>query len=159
MATKLTPRLFSSVMLFLATKLSLHPYVPATIGGVLYLLSGIVVGYRVTDDRATALLIGMMLAGLYTTNACFSMNFAPKPFDGIALGMVAVTMMLIDRPWLFAVSAYVTCWTDERAILSLGLITLVVISMRDRRRLVEDPTRQHGTPDAASLRRRFLFTS
>lgn len=128
---KLTPRLFGSVLLFVASALSLHPYLPATIGGCLLLLAGVVVGYRVTGDRLTAVGIALLMAGLYSVNACFSMNFAPKPFDGVALGMVALTMMLMDRPWLFLMAAWLACWCDERAIVSLGLVGVMVMLLSD----------------------------
>lgn len=128
---KLTPRLFGSVLLFVASVLSLHPYLPATIGGCLLLLAGVVVGYRVTGDRLTAVGIASLMAGLYSVNACFSMNFAPKPFDGVALGMVALTMMLMDRPWLFLMAAWLACWCDERAMVSLGLVGVMVMLLSD----------------------------
>ena len=128
---KLTPRLFGSVLLFISSKLSLHPYLPATIGGCLFLLAGVVVGYRVTGDRQTAVGIALLMAGLYSVNACFSMNFAPKPFDGVAIGMVALTMMLMDRPWLFLLAAWLACWCDERAIVSLGLVGVMVMLLSD----------------------------
>lgn len=128
---KLTPRVLSAACLYVARKCSLHPYLPATLGGCLYLLSGVIVGYRITRDRQLALGISLILAGLYTSNACFSMNFEPKPFDGIAIGWIALTLMLIDRPYLFSGSAFLACWTDERAILSLGLIGLTSLLLSD----------------------------
>lgn len=134
---KLTPRLVGSFALFFATQLSLHPYIPASIGGLIYLLSGIVVGRRITGDRVTALFTGLLLAGLYAVNACFSMNFDPKPFDGVALGCVALCAMLIDRPGWMAAAAFAGCWSDERAVVSLSLIGLTIILMPD----LERPTR------------------
>ena len=81
-------------------------------------------GKRLTGDRLVGLLTGLLFAGLYASNACFSMNWEPKPYDGVALGAVALTTMLVNRPWLFGISAFFCCWTDERAILSLGLLGL-----------------------------------
>lgn len=129
---KLTPRVFSAACLFLAKQLKLHPYVPASLGGCLFLLSGIIAGYRITGDRNIALGTSLILAGLYASNACFSMNFEPKPFDGVAIGLVALTLMLIDRPILFTACAFLACWTDERAIMSLvliGMTTLLGVNM------------------------------
>ncbi|MAI35509.1 MAG: hypothetical protein CBE00_12800 [Planctomycetaceae bacterium TMED240] len=123
---KLTPRVFSAGCLFIVKQLNLHPYLPASLGGCLFLLSGIISGYSITGDRKLALGVSLILAGLYASNACFSMNFEPKPFDGVAIGMVAVTLMLINRPILFSASAFLTCWTDERAIMSLVLIGITV---------------------------------
>ena len=129
---KLTPRVLSAGCLFLAKQLNLHPYFPASLGGCLFLLSGIIVGYRITGDRNIALGTSLILAGLYVSNACFSMNFEPKPFDGIAIGVVALTLMLIDRPILFTGCAFLACWTDERAIMSLvliGMTALLLVNM------------------------------
>ena len=124
---KLTPRVFSAACLFLTKQLNLHPYLPASIGGCLFLLSGIITGYRITGDRNIAVGTSLILAGLYASNACFSMNFEPKPFDGVAIGLVALTLMLIDRPILFTGCAFLACWTDERAIMSLVLIGMTVL--------------------------------
>ena len=124
---KLTPRVFSAACLFLAKKINLHPYLPASLGGCLLLLAGIIAGYRISGDRMVGLGASLILAGLYSTNACFSMNFEPKPFDGVAIGLVALTLILIDRPILFTGSAFLACFTDERAIMSLGLIGLTAI--------------------------------
>ena len=124
---KLTPRVFSAACLFLAKQLDWHPYFPASLGGCLFLLSGIITGYRITSDRNIAVGTSLILAGLYASNACFSMNFEPKPFDGVAIGLVALTLMLIDRPILFTGFAFLACWTDERAIMSLMLIGMTVL--------------------------------
>ena len=124
---KLTPRVFSATCLFIAKQINLHPYLPASLGGCLMLLAGIVSGYRVTGDRKVGLGASLILAGLYATNACFSMNFEPKPFDGVAIGLVALTLILIDRPILFTCCAFLACFTDERVILSLGLIGLTAL--------------------------------
>ena len=124
---KLTPRVFSATCLFLTKQINLHPYLPASLGGCLLLLAGIISGYRITGDRMVGLGASLILAGLYSTNACFSMNFEPKPFDGVAIGLVALTLILIDRPILFTGSAFLACFTDERAIMSLGLIGLTAM--------------------------------
>lgn len=129
---KLTPRVFGAGCLFVAKKLNLHPYLPASLGGCLFLLCGIITGYRITGDRNIAVGTSLILAGLYVSNACFSMNFEPKPFDGIAIGLVALTLMLIDRPILFTGCAFLACWTDERAIMSLvfiGMTALLLVNM------------------------------
>ena len=134
---KLTPRVFSAGCLFLAKQMNLHPYLPASLGGCLLLLSGIIAGYRITGDRNIALGTSLILAGLYASNACFSMNFEPKPFDGVAIGLVALTLMLIDRPILFTACAFLACWTDERAIMSLvliGMTALLVVNMDKKAR-------------------------
>jgi Flp pilus assembly protein TadD len=126
---KLTPRLAGAILLFLAAKLSLHPYVPATLGGIAFLLSGLVVGYRLSADRVIGLLVGVTFAGLYTSAACFAVNWMPKPFDGVAFGLLGLTAasMAMGRVWLFALTAFLSCWTDERAIVSLGLIALLIL--------------------------------
>jgi len=124
---KLTPRVFSAACLFLTKQINLHPYMAASLGGCLLLLAGIISGYRITGDRMVGLGASLILSGLYSTNACFSMNFEPKPFDGVAIGLVALTLILIDRPILFSVSAFLACFTDERTIMSLGLIGLTAM--------------------------------
>ncbi len=128
---KLTPRLLSAIALYGATSLSLHPYLPATLGGVAFLACGIIVGTRLTRDRHAGLWMGLLLAGLYASNACFAINHGPKPFDGIAIGLVAIAMMLVDRPVGFAIAAYLACWTDERAIVSLVLIGAMCLVRQD----------------------------
>lgn len=131
---KLTPRVFGSACVFLAKKLSLHPYLPASLGGCLLLLAGVIAGYRITGDRAAGLATSLILAGLYATNACFSMNFEPKPFDGVAIGLIALTLILVERPILFTACAFLACFTDERAIMSLGLIGLTIMLRGDMER-------------------------
>jgi tetrahydromethanopterin S-methyltransferase subunit F len=123
---KLTPRVFGAWMLHLSAKISNHPYWAATLGGLLFLLAGVLVGKKLTDDRISGLLCGFLFAGLYTSNACFSVNHGPKPFDGIAIGMVALTLLLMDIPWLMGVAAFFACWTDERAIVALVLIGCLI---------------------------------
>lgn len=86
---KLTPRLVGSYALLLTKRLEMHPYWPATIGGALVLLAGVLTGWRVSGtpelrDRGTGLWAGLVVAGLYTTNDCFAMNHGAKPFDGVA---------------------------------------------------------------------------
>ena len=124
---KLTPRLLSSCFLYAATSIGQHPYVPATIGGLFFLLAGVLTGSKLGGSPLMGLFTGLLFAGLYASNACFSMNHGPKPFDGIAIGMVAVTLIMIDRPVLFAASAYLSCWTDERALVSLFLIGALIM--------------------------------
>ena len=124
---KLTPRLVGSILLFGTARLSLHPYLPATLGGIAFLLSGLIVGYRLSGDRVIGLLIGATFAGLYASAACFAVNWMPKPFDGIALGLAALTAALLESAWPFAFTAFLSCWTDERAIVSLGLIAVLIL--------------------------------
>ena len=62
---KLTPRVLSAACLYLARLCSVHPYLPASLGGCLYLLSGVIVGYRITKDRQLALGILLMSAGAH----------------------------------------------------------------------------------------------
>lgn len=125
---KLTPRLTGSVVLYLSTLLSLHPYMPATVFGIAFLLSGILVGYRVSGDRLVGLFLGLTFAGLYASSACFAINWMPKPFDGIAIGLVGLTMASVKRPWLLAIMTFLSCWTDERAFISLLFIGLLVFA-------------------------------
>ncbi len=119
---KLTPRLVGSILLYLVTGLSWHPYLPATIFGLLFLLSGIRIGYQITGDRLIGLFLGLTFSGLYASSACFSINWDPKPFDGIAIGLLGLTMISMRRKWVLFVLAFLSCWTDERAIISLVVI-------------------------------------
>lgn len=125
---KLTPRLVGSLFLHWASALSLHPYVPATIFGVLFLLSGILIGYQVTGDRLAGFFVGLAFAGLYAAAASFTVIGAAKPFDGVAIGLAALTMISVRRPWLLATFAFLSMWTDERAVISLALIACLVIA-------------------------------
>ena len=123
---KLTPRLAGSMLLHLARTFSLHPYTPATLFGIVFLLSGILVGYQISDDRLVGLFLGLTFSGLYATSACFSVNWMPKPFDGIALGLLGLTMISLKKRSLLAIMSFLSCWADERAILSLFFIALIL---------------------------------
>lgn len=125
---KLTPRLVGSILLHLATTFSWHPYMPATLFGLFFLLSGIQIGYQVTGDRLVGLFLGMTFSGLYASSASFSINWMPKPFDGIAIGLLGLTLISIKRQWLLAIMSFLSCWTDERAVLSLFFIAIFVVS-------------------------------
>ena len=136
---KLTPRIFGSVLLYLVSKLSWHPYLPATVGGVIFLLSGILTGYQITSDRATGLYLGMLYAGLWALYACFEIDInRPKPFDGIAIGLLSITIVSTKYPYIFTGAAFLSCWTDERAVLSLIYIAVYIVAMSavDKRRKI-----------------------
>jgi hypothetical protein len=124
---KITYRIFGSILLWATKQLSLNPYYPAIIGGCLLLLSGLLVGNRIAEDRATGLFLGMTYAGLYATSASFSINHTSKPFDGIALGLVGLAT-IVDRPFFLFLISFLACWTDERAIVSLTYISLIILS-------------------------------
>ena len=124
---KLTPRLVGSFMLWATNKASLHPYLPATIFGLIFLLSGILVSHHITEDRIVGLFTGLLFSGLYATSACFSVNWTPKPYDGIAIGLLGVALLLVKRPWLLSFIAFLSCWTDERAALALWFIAAVIV--------------------------------
>lgn len=123
---KLTPRLVGSIVLHWAKKFSWHPYLPAMIFGMVFLFSGIRIGYQIAGDRLVGLYLALTYAGLYSAAACFAVNWAPKPFDGIAMGLLGLTMLSIRRPWVMAGLAFLACWTDERCIVSLLLIAFFV---------------------------------
>lgn len=125
---KLTPRLAGSLLLYWAKKLSLHPYLPATLFGIIFLFSGIWIGYQVTGDRLIGLFVGMTFAGLSAAAASFSIVGTPKPFDGVAIGLLGMTMISARRHWLLAILSFLSCWTDERAIISLFFIACLVIA-------------------------------
>jgi len=124
---KLTPRLVGSIFLWIAQKSSCHPYFPATIFGLIYLLSGVLVAYYITGDRIVGLFTGLLFSGLYASSACFSINWMPKPFDGIAIGLLGATLIAIQRLWLLPFMAFLSCWTDERSIVALCFIMLVIL--------------------------------
>jgi hypothetical protein len=123
---KLTPRLVGSFLLYIGSLVGWHPYFAATLGGACVLLSGLIVGYRLTKDRYIALMLSLVLAGSYVSNACFSMNHTPKPFDGIALGLLALAAISIPRPLMLSVCCFLACWTDERAIVTMSLLAVVI---------------------------------
>ena len=124
---KLTSRLFGSVLLWITTKLSWHPYLFATIFGFLFLLSGIVVSYYISKDRIVGFFTGILFSGLYASSACFSVNWTPKPFDGVAIGLLGAALIAVPKPWLFSILAFLSCWTDERAILGILNIGVVIL--------------------------------
>jgi len=123
---KLTPRLVGSLTLWAARKAAWHPYFPATLFGIVFLLSGVLVAYRITGDRAVGLFAGLLFSGLYATSACFSVNYVPKPFDGVAIGLLGATLMAIPKTGLLGAAAFLCCWTDERGVLSLAFVALVI---------------------------------
>jgi hypothetical protein len=136
---KLTPRLVGSVLLWLTDGAGWHPYLPATLFGLLFLISGIVVAERITGDRIAGLLTGLLFGGLYATSACFSVNVMPKPFDGVAIGMLGAMLLALGRPWLLSLLGFLSYWTDERALPASLFIALVIVvwpSMTKRERLV-----------------------
>lgn len=122
---KLTARLTGSILLWSARKLTLNSYTPATVLGLFFILSGILIGTQLTKDRLAGLLVGLLFAGLYTTSACFSINWMPKPFDGVAIGMLGLTIILLNRYGFLFLSAFISCWADERAILGLFFISIL----------------------------------
>jgi hypothetical protein len=127
---KLTPRLTGSILLYIADKLGQHPYLPATLFGLLFLLSGILTGERISGDRSVGLFIGLIYAGLYATSACFALNWMPKPFDGIAIGLLGLTVYAATRgPLWLALAAFLSCWTDERALLTLLLVGALIAAL------------------------------
>ena len=123
---KLTYRIFGSILLWITAKLSLHPYLPSFLGGCFLLLSALLLGNKLTKDRLTGLLLGLMYAGLYAISACLSVNHAPKPFDGVALGLIGMAAAMIDRPYLLFLFSLSGCWTDERSIFAILYIVLLV---------------------------------
>jgi hypothetical protein len=125
-SAKLTPRVFGAVLLAAARVTGQHPYLPATLFGFVFLLSGLVVGQRLTSERMLGLTLGLTYAGLYAAADCFSMNLGPKPFDGVALGLVGLVTMALPHPWLTAATAFLALWTDERAAVALGLVAVLV---------------------------------
>jgi hypothetical protein len=126
---KLTPRIVGAILLYLATKLSLHPYLPATLGGIALLVSAILLGYKISNDRLVGLFLGMTLGGLFASSTCFAVNFRPKPFDGVALGLIGLTMVSYKRPALLFIFSFLCCWTDERTLVSLASIALLIFSL------------------------------
>lgn len=122
---KLTPRITGSTMLWISNKASFHPYLPATLFGFIFLASGIVVACQITGDRVSGCLMGLLFAGLYASSACFSVNWMPKPFDGVAIGLIGLSAAFRERPWYLFTSSFLACWTDERAI--QGIILLIVL--------------------------------
>ena len=53
--SKLTPRVAGSLLLHLAFRAGVNPYVPATAMGFLFLISGIAAGRQITGDRTVGL--------------------------------------------------------------------------------------------------------
>ena len=123
---KIAPRLVGSILLYVARSLGLHPYWPAALFGALFLLGGIEIGFRLTKDRVIGLFMGLTFAGLYATSGSFGMNWMPKPFDGVAMGMLGLAMLGLGRPWLWAGAAFLSLWTDERSLVALGLLALLI---------------------------------
>lgn len=126
---KLTPRIFGAILLYSATKMSFHPYLPATLGGIALLASGILLGYQISNDRLVGLFLGMTLGGLYASSTCFAINWMPKPFDGVVLGLIGLAMVSYKRPGLLFIFSFLSCWTDERSLVSLVFIAFLTFSL------------------------------
>lgn len=69
--------------------------------------------------------MGLLFAGLYASSACFSINWMPKPFDGVAIGLIALSAELRDKPWWPFLTSFLACWTDERAIQSIIFLAVL----------------------------------
>lgn len=123
---KLTPRLAGSVLLHVSARVGGHPYLMASIFGFLFLMSGVIVGYQISGDRIVGLFTGLLYSGLYAAATSFAVTWAPKPFDGIALGLLGLTLVAMRRPGWMATCAVLACWTDERSIISLCFVGLAV---------------------------------
>lgn len=122
---KLTPRITGSILLWVSNQASFHPYLPASLFGFIFLTSGIVVAYQITGDRVSGCLMGLLFAGLHASSACFSINWMPKPFDGVAIGLLGLSAACRSRPWFLFLLCFAACWTDERAI--QGMLFLAVL--------------------------------
>lgn len=130
-SAKLTPRVFGSILLAAARATGQHPYLPASLFGLVFLLSGLVVGTRLTGDRWLGLALGLTYAGLYAAADCFAVNLGPKPFDGIAIGLVGLVTMMLPHPGLMATAAFLALWTDERTAVALGLVAVLIAAWPD----------------------------
>jgi hypothetical protein len=133
---KLSPRILGSSLLWAAQALNLHPYLPASIFGLLYLLSGIIVSYQITQNKRIAFFMGLLFAGLPAASASFAVTWMPKPFDGIAIGLVALSILVRKQPYFLLASGFLACWTDERSI--LGLFYLMVLSLIESKKQPRD---------------------
>jgi hypothetical protein len=128
---KLTPRIVPALLLAGVWRLGWHPYLPATAGGIVLLASVIVATARATGDRFVGASAGCAVAGLYASAACFAIPFQPKPFDGVALGIVGLAMLAAVSGPAAGLSAAVAlgCLSDERAaVAAVGCAWLAVFS-------------------------------
>jgi hypothetical protein len=143
--TKLTPRLIPSLLLHLAVSRGRHPYLPATVGGLVLLAVVLRCGAVVSGDRLVGFGCGLTVAGTYAVVDCFAVTYGPKPFDGVALGFVALTLLAVTEGSAVVGSvaagllACGSLWCDERAVLSLLVLGLFVawhpgLDRRARRR-------------------------
>lgn len=117
---KLTPRIVPAILLAAVERLGWHPYLPATVGGFALLACMIGATARATGDRFVGVCAGCAVAGLYASAACFAIPFQPKPFDGVALGMVGLASLaaVSGPPAALAAAIALGCLSDERAIVS-----------------------------------------
>lgn len=88
---KLTSRITGSILPGISNQFSLHPYLPASLG--------IVVAGRISGDRLSGPLMGPLFAGFYASSTSFSISWMPKPFDGVAIGPIAMSAAFRDKPW------------------------------------------------------------
>jgi hypothetical protein len=129
---KLTPRLGGSIPLWSAGALGLHPYLPATCGTLLFLVSGLVLGRRLGGTRTAGLGLGCTYAGLFATSTGCAVTWMPKPFDGIALGFVGMASASVGAPVLLGIWSFLSLYTDERAAVSLCVVALLIFLIPHR---------------------------
>ena len=128
---KLTPRVLPAVFIKFSVWLGLSFAWPATIGGIALIGAVIFYVYRTTDDLLTCFYAGLCMAGNQVCSNCFSLLFEFKPFDGVALGLVGLTLAAsCVSPIATGLLAFCSLWSDERSLISLMLIATVLFIVK-----------------------------
>ena len=87
--------------------------------GVLLLYLVIRTTFRITDDRLTALYMGILVASIYAGITAF-VELRGR-FDGVALCFLMLALMRRNSP-LIILSIFLASWTDERGLIASSLV-------------------------------------
>lgn len=128
---KLTPRIIPALAINVTNRINLSPYAPAFLGGIVLLLSGWAIAYSITLDRAIARATMLLYSGLFACSGCFTVFGNAKPFDGVAIGLLAIASAFTFRPFLLVVFSFLALWCDERSMVGLAIIAATAISTKE----------------------------
>ncbi len=102
----------------------------SAIAGVVLLYISLVLVYRFTQSRESALFICLAIACAWAGEAAFH-ELRGGFYDAVALCLLLIALAA-DSPVIAGVCAFLAAWTDERALIAGSLVLLLSIAMRAR---------------------------